>query len=131
MKKTDNDFVDSNEEMWGKNTWESLDDLHLGPREFDGPAIYLTERAYRRFTWSPVGEESSAVPAWYRDLQISWLGRQVNDSYQGGSQKLISNMIDFDRSCAVGKIHLILSREKVGDTTVLVIKESLKKGGGR
>lgn len=127
MKNTDTDFVDGNEEKWGKNTWESLDVLHPGPREFGGPAIYLTDRVYRRFTWFPKGEALSAAPTWYRDLQLSWLGRQVHDSYQGGSQKLISNMIDFDKSCGAGKIHLIVSREKVGDNIVLVVKESPRR----
>ncbi|ACL17651.1 hypothetical protein Mpal_2370 [Methanosphaerula palustris E1-9c] len=42
----------------------------------------------------------------------------------------ISNLIEFDRSRVVGKIHLILSREKVSDMTVMVIKESPKIGGG-
>jgi len=123
MEKTNNDLVNEQEARWGRNTWEHIEDLQRGPGGFDGPALYLTERAYRLLTWCPKGEDSRA-PAWYRDLQLSWIANQVNKQYEGGTQPLISYMISFDKNGVAGKIHLVVSREKVGTEFVLILRES-------
>ena len=126
MEKTTNDSADEQEARWGTNTWERLEDLQRGPGGFEGPALYLTERAYRLLTWSPKGEDSPA-PVWYRDLQLSWIANQVNKQYEGGTQPLISYLVNFDKNGVAGKIHLVVSREKVGDGFVLVIRESPRR----